>query len=536
MSRTTAEAVPQADTPAPEDRSGPLLPFRWVPIAIGVVLAVALVLRFVTTSDLWLDEALTANIAQLPLGDIPDWLRHDGAPPLSYVLLRGWTEVFGTSDLAVRSLSGIFSIATLPAVYFAGRRMGGRQCGWVAVIVLATSAYAIRFATEARMYSLVALLVVLGYLALQRAREDPSLLRLALLALVVAALLYTQYWALYLVAVAGGLLVIEAVRAVDPERRHAARAAIVAFVAGGILFLPWVSAMLYQQEHTGTPWGDRVLPHRVFTAMLDEFAGGTHRGGVASGTHIEGYALFWLFAGLMAMAVFAVFVKRWRYELDLRTRPGARIEALVWFATVFLGALASYAAASTFQPRYASVVHPLFVLVVSYGVIVLRDRWIAAGALALVVVLGFAGGIRNVVENRTQGGEIGRVIASESRPGDVVVYCPDQLGPATSRGIGDAPGLTQMVFPTGERPELVDWVDYEERNQSADPQAFAQQALDRLGPDGSLWFVFSFDYIGGNEGQCEGVRTVFDARSTPAIVVGQDDSFESMELLEYPAP
>ena len=32
--------------------------------------------------------------------------------------------------------------------------------------------------------------------------------------------------------------------------------------------------MLYQQEHTGTPWGDRILPHRVFTTMLDEFAGG----------------------------------------------------------------------------------------------------------------------------------------------------------------------------------------------------------------------------------------------------------------------
>ena len=110
---------------------------RWIGITVGVVLAIALVFRFVTTSDLWLDEALTVNVAELPLGDIPEWLRHDGAPPLYYLVLHLWTAVFGTSDLSVRSLSGIFAVATLPAIYFAGRRMGGRQCGWLAVIVLA---------------------------------------------------------------------------------------------------------------------------------------------------------------------------------------------------------------------------------------------------------------------------------------------------------------------------------------------------------------------------------------------------------------
>ncbi len=52
----------------------------------GLVLAVALgvVARFVATSPLWLDEALSVHIASLPMGDIPDALRHDGHPPLYY--------------------------------------------------------------------------------------------------------------------------------------------------------------------------------------------------------------------------------------------------------------------------------------------------------------------------------------------------------------------------------------------------------------------------------------------------------------------
>ena len=77
-------------------------------IAIGVAVAIGVVLRFWTQSHLWLDEALSVNIAKLPVGDIPEALRHDGHPPLYYWLLHGWMAVFGESDRSVRALSGIF--------------------------------------------------------------------------------------------------------------------------------------------------------------------------------------------------------------------------------------------------------------------------------------------------------------------------------------------------------------------------------------------------------------------------------------------
>ena len=62
----------------------------------GLVLVVALALRFWTSSDLWLDEALTVNIARLPLHEIPAFLRRDGSPPLYYFLLHFWISWFGT--------------------------------------------------------------------------------------------------------------------------------------------------------------------------------------------------------------------------------------------------------------------------------------------------------------------------------------------------------------------------------------------------------------------------------------------------------
>ena len=75
-------------------------------VAVGVVLAAGILLRFWTRSGLWLDEALTVDIARLPLHQIPTALKHDGAPPLYYYLLHFWMLAFGQSNVAVRALSG----------------------------------------------------------------------------------------------------------------------------------------------------------------------------------------------------------------------------------------------------------------------------------------------------------------------------------------------------------------------------------------------------------------------------------------------
>ncbi len=91
--------------------------------------------------------------------------------------------MFGTANFAVRSLSGVLSVATFVPMWFAGRRVAGRTGGWVAVLILAASPFAIRFGTEARMYSLVMLLVTVGYLAVRRLLERPSLGRQAVAAL-----------------------------------------------------------------------------------------------------------------------------------------------------------------------------------------------------------------------------------------------------------------------------------------------------------------------------------------------------------------
>jgi uncharacterized membrane protein len=493
-------------------------PAALVAVLVAVVSA-GVVLRFVTTSHLWLDEALSVEIARLPVRDIPQALRHDGHPPLYYALLHAWISLFGDSDVAVRSLSGVFGVALVPLGWFAGRRLGGRDAAWIVVAVLAVSPFAVRYATEARMYSLVMVLVMTGYLLLGRALERPCAPRLAVLSVTVGVLLLTHYWALWLVAATVVVLGWQWRHTAGNARRATGRA-LVAVVAGGLLFVPWLPSMLTQAAHTGTPWAATVRPTTMVSVGLTDIGGGEFAEGV-----LLGFALLTLAAlGLLGKAVDAR-----RIELDVCGRADVGPEAAVVVLTLAIASVASYATRTTFASRYLAVIFPVFVLLAALGV----SRFIGSAprriVLGVVLVLGAAGSGYNVVTDRTQLGVIAGAVNARRQPDDVVVVCPDQLGPSTRRLLPDAHLLT---YPDGGDGRRVDWYDYEERNATADPRAFVEQTGLRI-PGRAVWLVASDSYK-TLDGQCPALQALLSqgARSVESVVAQDGDTyFENAGLL-----
>ena len=134
--------------------------------------------RFLASGGLWLDEALSVNIAKLPLAQLPGALVQDGSPPLYYLVLHYWMLLFGQGDFAVRALSGVISTATLPFLWAAGKRAGGPTDGVGSSPARGQLPWAIYYGTDTRMYSLMALEAILWYLAVRRALELPSRRRL----------------------------------------------------------------------------------------------------------------------------------------------------------------------------------------------------------------------------------------------------------------------------------------------------------------------------------------------------------------------
>ncbi len=465
-----------------------------------LVVAFAVVLRFWTRSDLWLDEALTVNIAHLPVSQIPAALRRDGAPPLFYVLLHYWMDIFGTSDMAVRSLAGVFGVATLPVAWLCGRHIGGRVVAWGAVLLLAVSPFAIYYDTEARMYSLVVLLTGLGYLALRRVLIKPTAYNFVAVALVSAALLYTHYWALYLLGVVGLWLIYHAFIAgrifSDRDIRHSsdpegkaiepknAMVAMGAIVVGALTFIPWLPIFIFQAHHTGTPWihpaGPQILVH-----VLGVMGGGGSFGG---------RLLFVVLTLLAFLALFGVATSKYHIDIDVRTRPRGRAIAVIIIGTLLAGLVGGYISNSGFVSRYASVVFLPIILLGAAGLLTLADSRIRNTVLSLAVIGGLAASIPNITTNRTQAGEVAGVLAKEGKPGAVVAYCPDQLGPAVNRLLPPS-RYQQITFPRGTGPEFVDWINYTQVVSAASPTAFANHLYELSHGRSQIWVVWAPGYL-----------------------------------------
>jgi uncharacterized membrane protein len=453
-----------------------------IAVATAVVLATTLVLRFWTRSDLWLDEALTVNIARQPLHQLPSLLRRDGAPPLFYLLLHVWMGWFGQSDLAVRSLPGVLGVITLPLAWLAGRRVGGRTVGWAALLLVATSPFAVRYDTEARMYSLVVLLTVLGVLALDRSLRVPRPGNLVAVAVVTALLLYSHYWSLYLVGTTMLWLAWTAWRG-RPTWRRGARASLAAAAVGCLAFVPWVPVFLFQSAHTGTPWATPAN----FAAMVNAVAS------FAGGGTSQGRALALIFFALVGLALFGTAVDRRHIDLDLATRPLGRPMAVAVGGTLAAAIVGGFVSNSAFDARYASVVFIPLILLVSIGLTTFRDRRVRTAILAVAVVAGLASSFPNVNTNRTQAGQAARAIAASGRPGDIVAYCPDQLGPAVDRLL-PADRYRQTTFPRGTGPVFVNWVDYSKAIRSASPALFAVHLEALAGTGRQIFVVWASGY------------------------------------------
>jgi mannosyltransferase len=139
------------------------------PIAIA---ATVLRLHLLGEKSFWLDEGCSYWYATLPWPRFWNlmWLR-EANMVFYYLLLRAWLHL-GNSEAVLRSLSVVFGVATVFAVYRLGRDLFGQSVGLIAAALLAVHSFHIRYSREARSYSLLVFLLVLSTLFFARASSS----------------------------------------------------------------------------------------------------------------------------------------------------------------------------------------------------------------------------------------------------------------------------------------------------------------------------------------------------------------------------
>jgi hypothetical protein len=463
--RVSTIAAPLARLRAPVAR------FHALPMALRVALGVAFLagfsLAFRTTAihaRYWIDEGLSVGIASHPLLDIPGLLRQDGSPPLYYLILSVWMDVFGFGEADTHALSIAIATAIVPAAFIAGRAMFGTRAGWFGALLAALNPFLTYYAQETRMYALVALLsvavsatFVLAFVQRRRAWLPGFALSLALL-------MYTHNWGLFF-AVGTGAAVL-ALLAGEADRRALLRDALLAYGAVALVYLPWVPSLLFQADHTGAPWSESPQMRDALGGLTSLLGGAAPAMafGLITGSGLAGLMVGPRLRGPKARAVLALLTM------------GAVALALAWATSQVSPAWAT---------RYLSVLLGPLLLLGAGGL----SRAGTLGVVAVVVLaILWAHPRTHALKAKSNAHTASVLVRDRLEPGDLVVSVHPEEGPLMHLYL--PPGLrwANAMGPVSD-PRVMDWRDALDRLKAAKPKATADGLIRTLKPNQRLLLV-----------------------------------------------
>lgn len=120
-----------------------------------LLLGLFLRLYHVAYQSYWIDELVSVHFSSHPLWQALLWDNHFIVYPL---ILKGWISLGGDSEFATRSLSVVFSIASLSLLTLI---FENKKTALVAVFLMAINPLSILMAQETRPYALLELLVLI---------------------------------------------------------------------------------------------------------------------------------------------------------------------------------------------------------------------------------------------------------------------------------------------------------------------------------------------------------------------------------------
>jgi uncharacterized membrane protein len=182
--------------------------------------------------------------AGVGLKAVTEVLRRNVHLPAYFYFMHYWIEMFGTSERSLRMPSAIFGALTTLAIFFLGRELFGSFVGLVSALLVAWSPEQIYFSQQARMYSLLPLLVVSSacVIAWTRKHQDNRGLYFVYSSISIIGL-YTHYE--YFFCFAAQTAYIWLGSSLGQQRRFRW---LLTQVVTAAAFLPWVLISLSQKR------------------------------------------------------------------------------------------------------------------------------------------------------------------------------------------------------------------------------------------------------------------------------------------------
>ena len=192
------------------------------------------------TASLWGDEAFSAILSMKPIPEIISIIARDTSPPLYNLTEHIWFQIFGTSEIAVRSLSFLYYLIAVFFVYKIANHLWDKKTAILASVLTFLNPFFFIYAFEGRMYSILAAAVTASmYFFLTQKWVG--------YVLATSAALYSHHFSIFAVFIQGLWFLKEFFWG----KRKVAYSILKSFVAIGILYTPWLIPLYNQIRMVG---------------------------------------------------------------------------------------------------------------------------------------------------------------------------------------------------------------------------------------------------------------------------------------------
>ena len=431
---------------------------RWTQISavtLGLLAAAATWLRFLflARKPFWFDECFSVEIARMSWHDFLRllWWR-EANMSLYYLLLRGWLLVGsviagGASPAFIRSLSILISLAGLAAIFWLGSELFDRRVGLIACALMSCNAYHIRYAQEARSYSLFVLLATLSSGFFVACLQDPSVRNRRGYVLTSVLAVYSHFYALLLLA--SQWLSVRGVKNAPATRVNSAPLRR-AWITIGIAVLP----LLVFVAKTGAGpirWIWRPNPHDVLD-FFEHLAGN------------DGLALLLVYTAACLAALLPLRARLFRREAGWDVWRCQFL--LIWILFPVGLTLALSLARPFFLGRYFSFCLPALILLAAAGLSTLRKPWMLGICLAAMMLFSLQGTFSYYDHDFDLGRDgseaAANYILDHAEAGDAILFhiaearIPFEFF-SSVRGAGGGAAAPEIIFPRhGDRLDYRD--------------------------------------------------------------------------------
>ena len=375
-----------------------------IPVGL-IILNFILKIIFLGRQDVAMDEPFTIYYSQAGFSSLFRMLQTENNPPLFFILMHFWIQVFGISAFSVRFLPFLFSTLTAPVIYMIGKRFFSSGSGIIASLIYTFSDYQLAFSHEARVYPLFGLLTCLSfYFFYSLIQNHGRKISFYLLIITNVLLIYSHFFGFFVIGIQLLSYIIFA------DLRKTFKAYTQATIITIICYLPYFPVLFsrFSASEEGT-W----VPPPVLSDL---------------------YTMVWRFSNvpvvivLFLLLLMAALIKYLVRRFHLQDLSPFQKVLLVWFFVPYLAIFLLSYKLPMFLDRYLVFVSFAFYLLVGQAIVYISgSRKILYYILSAIAVGGMLATFHPDLDNHRRPKKVAEIIHGLKNKETPVLLCPEWL-------------------------------------------------------------------------------------------------------------